>query len=103
MCNVQRAACSVRSGPYQGADFADLGEGLFLGSRYPANCPYSLQKLGVTHVLQVMDAISDWRPKKYVKYRYMTIDVADLPSEAAKLAAASVGGRIHIHLSRQAR
>jgi protein-tyrosine phosphatase len=70
------------------ADFADLGEGLFLGSRYPANCPYRMQKLGVTHVLQVMDAISDWRPKKYLKYRYMTIDVADLPSEAEKLAAA---------------
>jgi hypothetical protein len=36
-------------------EVADLGDGLFLGASDPAYCPYNLQKLGLTHILQVFD------------------------------------------------
>jgi predicted protein tyrosine phosphatase len=64
---------------------ADLGDGLFISACDPAFCPYYLEKLGITHILQVFK----WseHPEKFTGYRYLTIAVNDSPDDAEKLAS----------------
>jgi hypothetical protein len=66
-------------------DLADLGDGVFLGGRSPALCPYNLQRLGITHVLQVMDYYG--RPDQFKGFQYFVVHVRDWSSEAESLAA----------------
>lgn len=66
-------------------DLADLGDGLFLGGRSLALCPYNLQRLGLTHVFQVMDYYG--RPGQFKGFQYFVVHVKDWSSEAEKLAA----------------
>lgn len=69
-------------------NFADLGGGLLLGAYDAASCPYVLQSLGVTHVVQVMKKSWPVRPPKFIGYKYFVIDVDDRDEEAGRLAAA---------------
>jgi protein-tyrosine phosphatase len=90
---------------------ADLGENVLLGGRYPALCPYYLQKLGVVSVLRVMDDDEAYpRPPKFTGFKYLTLDIKDsyLPAEGEKLvsmyplafeflSAGRRNGKVYVH------
>ncbi|GAQ80516.1 dual specificity protein phosphatase [Klebsormidium nitens] len=85
----KEGSCSFCARHARGArNFADLGGGLLLGAYDAASCPYVLQSLGVTHVVQVMKKSWPIRPPKFVNFEYFVIDVDDRDEEAEKLAAA---------------
>lgn len=83
----RRVPCSLCRKNNQ-KDVADLGEGLLLGASDTAECPYFLERLGVTHVLRIIPRSCFWLPQEYLAYKYMTVDVWDEPADAEKLTAA---------------
>lgn len=56
-------------------DLAYLDGGLLVGGRSPALCPYNLKRLGVTHILPVMDTYG--RPEQFTGFQYFVVDVED--------------------------